>query len=160
MTPAKTSGSGLRNRHTPSDTTGHKAAVDFESPEDKQESPAQILWHMEELSRLQASEARALQQVAQLRLQLDLLEAQKGQGEFRQLEDRIAHLAEGNASLEAALAAAEEKSNEKAAAHLSTSAKLEEAEEQLANLVSPGVYRCLFPLLGPLVGADSIVFAL
>ena len=77
-----------------------------------------ILSNMEEMSRLQAAEAKALQQVAQVRLQLDLLEAQAGKGQSRALEDRVADLEERNASLEAALTAAEGKANGEAAAHV------------------------------------------
>ena len=47
----------------------------------------------------------------------------------------MADLAERNASLEAAPAAAEGKANEEAAAHVLSLAKLEDAEEQLANPV-------------------------
>lgn len=99
-----------------------------------QETPVQMLGHIEELSRLRDSEAKATQQAMQLRLQLDLLEAQLSEGgkdELQQLQAKSARLAERAAELDAALAAAEERSKAEAAAHHAALSLVEEAEERL-----------------------------
>lgn len=105
-TPARVSAVNMQSRHSTPAFEAGGASPDTETAADMHHSPVQVRQLWEEVSRLRTSESRATQQAAQLRLQLDLLEAQKGGAdsiESQQLQAKVARLRERNAELEAQL---------------------------------------------------------